>query len=119
MTPPTSSTPAQIDPFRYGWRYVPVTRPDGATELEQVPLTLEDVLHPQAGDVIPEARYHEAERRYLSDVLNACEIGPPVALVTSDLIIDWGVEASATTHPTSASSPVSAKARAPRLARFT
>ena len=40
------------DPFRYGWRFVPRPTPDDPHHLEQVPLTLEDVLHPEVGDVI-------------------------------------------------------------------
>jgi len=39
-------------PFRYGWRFVPRPTPDDPRHLEQVPLTLEDVLHPEAGDFI-------------------------------------------------------------------
>jgi hypothetical protein len=37
--------------FEYGWRDVPRTLPNGRVEWEQIPLTLEDVLHLQYGDV--------------------------------------------------------------------
>jgi len=40
------------DPYRYGWRYVRCEREDGVVVTEQVPLTLEDVLHPQEGDQV-------------------------------------------------------------------
>src|SRR5262245_45597129 len=67
MQPPTPTAPAS-DPFRYGWRYVRRTLPDGTETLEQVPLTLRDVLHPQEDDVIPENSQHEGHRRYFHDV---------------------------------------------------
>jgi hypothetical protein len=40
------------DPFCYGWRVVPRPTSDNPHHLEQVPLTLEDVLHPEVGDFI-------------------------------------------------------------------
>ena len=61
----------EADPFRYGWRYRPHERPDGKIEYEQVPLTLEDVLHPQMGDVMPKNTAHDRNRTYLSTVLLA------------------------------------------------
>ena len=33
-------TEAQDDPFRYGWRYVRRTQPDGTEVVDQVPLGL-------------------------------------------------------------------------------
>lgn len=48
-TTPASApgAPPADDPFRYGWRFVPRPTPDNPHHLEQVPLTLEDVLHPE------------------------------------------------------------------------
>src|SRR5262245_32431575 len=40
------------DPFYYGWRMRRHVAADGTETLEQIPLTLEDVLHPQEGDFI-------------------------------------------------------------------
>ena len=45
--------------FRYGWRYVRIVRPDGTEDHDQVPLTLEDVLHPEVGDIMPESDHPE------------------------------------------------------------
>ena len=39
-----------VDPHPYSWRDVEQTAPDGSLELLRVPLTLEDILHPQFGD---------------------------------------------------------------------
>jgi len=46
-SPPPPTPPRDNDPFRYGWRFMHRVGPDGREDLEQVPLTLEDVLHPQ------------------------------------------------------------------------
>jgi Uma2 family endonuclease len=80
------------NPFRYGWRYVPKTLPDGTETFEQVPLTLEDVLHPQEEDCIPEHPYHEWDCRYLHDVADSRLANNPRALTFCDCLINWGVE---------------------------
>jgi colicin import membrane protein len=92
-TPPPSPLERPADPpeFPYGWRFVTGTRPDGSTDWEQVPLTLEDVLHPQEGDVIPRRSRHEIECGYLAAVLRSRGLDPSVVRVTADLLIDWGV----------------------------
>jgi hypothetical protein len=83
---PTPTPLAQQEEFPYGWRYV--KRGD---TLEQVPLTLEDVLHPQEDDVIPVNRQHDDDCVYLKDVFTSRPLSPPVGLVTHDMLIDWGV----------------------------
>src|SRR5262245_26651115 len=81
---------AAPDPFPYGWRHVTRSKPGGGTEMVQVPLTLEDVLHPKEGDVIPETRQHLTDRTYLTIV---CESRLPglaaTAVVNSDLLTDF------------------------------
>jgi Uma2 family endonuclease len=88
--PPTGPPPCD-DPFRYGWRYVERTLPDGQIVLEEVPLTLEDVLHPQEDDVIPENTQQARDRRYLASVLEALYVHDPHVLTLDDCLIDWGV----------------------------
>jgi len=90
-TPPSPPPPPDADPFRYGWRYVTRTRPDGSKEHVEVPLTLEDVLHPQEGDVIPENTQQERDRRYLHDVLERRYANDPHVLTLADCLVDWGV----------------------------
>ncbi len=92
LPPPSTGFAAGDDPFRYGWRYVRVTRPDGRIDLEQIPLTLEDVLHPQEGDVIPENSQQERDRRYLHDVYESRYADDPGVLTLSDCLIDWDDE---------------------------
>ncbi len=92
MTPPNPPAAPPTDAFRHGWRFVKRARPDGTTDLEQVPLTLEDVLHPQEGDVIPETSLHEMECGYLADVFRSRPVRDPFGRVTADLLVDWGVD---------------------------
>jgi Uma2 family endonuclease len=82
---------APAPPFRYGWRYVTQTGPDGQCIDTEIPLTLEDVLHPLEGDVIPENTQHDLERTYLAIVARARVAGRDDALILSDCLIDWGV----------------------------
>jgi colicin import membrane protein len=86
---PDQTTPPVA--YRYGWRYVRRDWPDGGTTIEQVPLTLEDVLHPQEGDQVTESVPHERRRRYLADVLTAQLAGDPTAVVLSDVLVIWDV----------------------------
>src|SRR6266436_5582482 len=94
-TSPSSTAPDRIaapDPFRFGWRYVRQPGANGTGEPERVPLTPEDVLHPQWGDQIPEHTYQERSRTYLSSVLRLQLGSRPRVLVLSDCLVDWGVK---------------------------
>ncbi len=56
---PPPALPPRNDPFRYGWRYVlRGTAPNGQELWDQVPLTLDDVLHPEVGDFIVNSTAH-------------------------------------------------------------
>ena len=81
---PTTTVEPEADPFRYGWRYVKVTRPDGTMDFDQVPLTLEDTLYPQEEDFIVTSYGHHSDCHYLSSVLGARLVGDPSAVVLSD-----------------------------------
>src|SRR4051794_36848380 len=87
---PPSQQPAP-EPFEYGWRYVEQTQPDGTIRCDRVPLTLEDVLHPREGDVIPESKDHEIDCRYMADVFSAQPLGPAFVEITADRLIDLRV----------------------------
>ncbi len=90
MSSPVSSTHSlEPDPFRYGWRDVRRQRPDGTTESDMVPLTLEDVLHPQEGDHIPENSRHEAHRTHFHNVVRSRLVRQPTRLSLSDCLVDW------------------------------
>jgi len=95
MTPPKHAPdiPASEvdDPFKYGWRYVYHTLPNGKVDVEHKPLTLEDVLHPEEGDFIVESHRHHTEANYLQAVFEARVVEPPQVRICSDSRIDWGV----------------------------
>jgi colicin import membrane protein len=88
--PSTSIAPAG-DPFRYGWRFVPRPTPDDPQHLEQVPLTLDDVLRPDVGDFIAHSDRHETDRMYLTAVLRARLEASGAAIVLSDVRIAWDI----------------------------
>jgi Uma2 family endonuclease len=82
---------AAHDPFEYGWRDVCRTLPDGSTEWEMVPLTLEDVLHPEEGDFRLHSDDHERFCNYLYNALRARLASDPAAVVFHDVRISWDV----------------------------
>jgi Uma2 family endonuclease len=87
-----TTPPPELDPLPYGWRYVKKVLPDGTTRLVQVPLTLEDTLHPQEGDEIPERLVHNLDAQYLGPVFRArARERLPNGLVLVDCLVDWGV----------------------------
>ncbi len=73
--------PDESDPFFYGWRYIHVQRADGTEDIDQVPLTLEDVLHPEEGDHIVNSTEHADDVIYLREVSGAQLIDDPHAAV--------------------------------------
>ena len=79
------------DPFRYGWRDVTVKAPDGTESIDQVPLTLEDVLFPEEGDVIVQTTGHNRDVNYLADVFGAQLAENSEAVVISDCLVDWNL----------------------------
>jgi colicin import membrane protein len=91
LDPPLPPTPPlQETPF-YGRRYLRRRDADGRETLEEVPLTLEDLLYPQEGDEIPMRPQHQIECAYLANVLRARYAEDPSVAVLSDCLIDWGV----------------------------
>ena len=77
------------DPFRYGWRYVETTHPDGTVESVRVPLTEDDILHPRDGDSIVANEAHDAVRIYLKLAFRSRTAGRPGVVVLGDHLIDW------------------------------
>lgn len=72
------------DPFLYGWRYLKRTLPNHQIFWEQVPLTLQDVLHPQEEDFIVTNHEHSLLLQYLATVLRRQLKHQPGAVVLSD-----------------------------------
>jgi Uma2 family endonuclease len=99
---PAAGQPPE-DNFSFGYRWEPRTLPDGTTKYEQVPLTVEDVLHPQPDDVIPVRPQHAIDCRYLVNVFRvraAAELASqPIVYVSDDHLVDWGVPDQRNTSP--------------------
>jgi Uma2 family endonuclease len=75
--------------FDYGWRYVEKKGPDGRIDFAMVPLTLEDVLHPQYGDVHVLSKPHNIDCEYLHSVSAARLADDPGAVVLADTGVYW------------------------------
>jgi Uma2 family endonuclease len=94
MAFPTTIAPIQPppdDPFLYGWRYVRHTDVEGGDQFDQIPLTLEDVLHPQEGDFIVHSEAHERHNLYLYDVFGAQMANDPSAVILHDVRVAWDI----------------------------
>src|SRR5262249_31709431 len=89
--PKSLRVPPEPEPYRYGWRYVRITRPDGTEACDQIPLTLEDVLHPEEGDFIVQTDAHDSDRAYLKHVFKARLEDDRTAVVLSDCRVDWNI----------------------------
>lgn len=88
-TPNGVAEPELDDPFRYGWRTVAETLPDGQIRYHDIPLTPEDYLDPQLGDhmvqsdphlILVVALYNRFKKKYHNDQTTG---------VFSDLKLFW------------------------------
>lgn len=77
------------DPFYLGWRDELRPLPNGDYYLERVPLTLEDILHPQEEDFRVHSRNHQRFCMYLYDVFSARLAADPQAIVLHDVRVAW------------------------------
>ncbi len=81
----------KTDPFPYGWRYIKRDLASGSFTYDQVPLTLEDVLHPQEGDQIMHNDMHQRICTYLYNVIRGLLAAFPSAVVLQDVRVAWDV----------------------------
>jgi Uma2 family endonuclease len=87
---PSSTGGDPVDPFRYGWRYVPGTSEDGTAEEVKMPLTLEDILHPEEEDFRVHTIGHNEDCAYLREALES-RFPKEKVVVMSGCRVDWGV----------------------------
>ena len=80
------------DPFRYGWRYVRRPQSDGTEVVDQIPLTLEDLLYPEEDDFVVQEPVHTRDFVYCHTVLETFYAADPSVVVLGDCRVDWGVE---------------------------
>ena len=83
------SAPKKKDPYRYGWREIPRTLPNGQKIYERVPLTLEDIVHPQVGDFRMQSAEHEQICTYLRTLLRERLANAPTTIVLGDVLVAW------------------------------
>jgi Uma2 family endonuclease len=88
---PRKSTKRATAPYRYGWREVWGTAPDGTVTLKTVPLTEKDILFPLVGDFIVQTSRHNEDVGYLKSVSQAQLAGDRRAVVLSDCQVDWNL----------------------------
>ena len=95
QTSPTVPLPpdpgSNEDPFRYGWRYKKIAKPDGTVDYDQVPLTLEDLLFPEEGDFVVQTESHKRDWVYLDLVFDSQLADDPSAVVLADCRVDFNV----------------------------
>ena len=82
----------QSDPFRFGCAYVWQKGVNGLMVQVQVPLTYEDVLHPQEEDFIVNNAAHDRDCHYLKDAFLLALAGRNDIEVLCDVRVDWQVE---------------------------
>jgi colicin import membrane protein len=85
------TAPESADPFRYGWRPRFVRLPGGKLTEEQIPLTLEDLLDPQPGDVVVQSDPHFDLLFAVADILRRRYASQEDVHVGSDLKMMWGI----------------------------
>ena len=95
MAVPVRKLPAdwepEADPFRYGWRPKYVQRPGGELVEEQIPLTPEDLLDPQLGDVVVQGGPHFNLMIPLADLLRRHYAPREDVFVAGDMKMLWGM----------------------------
>ncbi|MFL6236651.1 MAG: Uma2 family endonuclease [Thermoanaerobaculia bacterium] len=98
MAEPVRKMPADLetaspdaDPFRYGWRPRYVRLPDGEVIVEEIPLTAEDLLDPQDGDVVGQSEYHFFLLILLADLLRRYYTDQKDVFVAGDLKMLWRI----------------------------
>ena len=89
---PVAGLPDTSKPFaslKYGWRDVPKRLADGRIKVERVPLTLDDVVHPQFADIHVLSDAHDDDCSYMKDVLKDRYRDDASVVVFSDCGIFW------------------------------
>ena len=86
------TSPKEKDPYRYGWREIPRTLPNGQKIYERIPLTLEDIIHPQVGDFRMQSAEHEKICTYLRTLFRERLANDPTTIVLGDVLVAWATD---------------------------
>ena len=82
------------DPFYYGWRYVTRLHRENGEEWEEtvlVPLTYDDMLHPEEGDIVAHTPLHHRICAYLVAVIESWARSQSGVVVLPDVRIEWDI----------------------------
>jgi Uma2 family endonuclease len=82
--------PPPDNPYLYGFRYV-IYEKNGEEAWDRVPLTLDDVLHPQLEDKVSQSDTHYLFCHYLYTILKARFSDNPTTVVMHDVPLNWGL----------------------------
>jgi Uma2 family endonuclease len=89
--PPPPRPGEENDPFRFGWRYVRRTLPDGSEVYDQVPLSWEDLLYPEEEDFVVQEPAHQRDYTYIHGALETLYRNDPSVVVLGDCRTDFSV----------------------------
>ncbi|HEW97943.1 MAG: hypothetical protein DRR16_21295 [Candidatus Parabeggiatoa sp. nov. 3] len=81
----------QVEEFPYGWRIKTETLPSGEEIYTQIPLTQEDFLNPQLGDVMPQNQRHYQDTVDLYDMFQAHYSNDETVGVFGDMKMLWHI----------------------------
>jgi colicin import membrane protein len=77
------------DPFPYGWRFVRKGGRNGSEKMVKLPLTLEDILHPQEEDFRLWSDPHTEDCYYLRGAFRMALANTPGTIVLNDFRVAW------------------------------
>jgi len=81
----------QVDEFPYGWRYKKETLASGEEIYCQIPLTAEDFLDPQLGDVMPQNEKHYQDSVDIFDIFQVRYLNDETIGVFGDMKMLWRI----------------------------
>jgi Uma2 family endonuclease len=85
------TSPDSADPFRYGYRIRYVHLPSGEVVEQQIPLTPEDLLDPEPGDVVGQSGPHFNVFFLVIALLRAYYESRKDVLIAGDMKMLWGI----------------------------
>ncbi len=89
LTPPPRTDVLPEDPFALGWRIIPHPLANGQIYHERIPLTLNDILHPQEEDYRVHSTNHQFFCLYFADAFGGKLHHDPQAVVLHDVRVAW------------------------------
>ena len=96
---PLTATERLDDEFYYGYRTIITYDPNGRPIYSYKPLTLDDFLNPEEGDLFMQGSLHEDDTDALKSIFRYLYEDDPHTTVFSDLKILWGIEGLAQPAP--------------------